>query len=253
MSFKRTASAAALGFAALFSLTGCLNMDMAVTVNPDGETAQMSYSTGYNKEKITKMYGESGLTNDSDICGMIMESENAEVNGTFTETKTQCVITSKVITFNYDESGIKSSSEADEFSLKENVSITKNNESSTVEFDFKSLDNSDTSYMSGSSMTEMIDSFNIVVNFPGKVTQATYDGVISKDNHSVTWDLDNVLDSVEDGLVLSATGDLKEANIIPLFIGLGIAILISVTIVAAVDYRRKPKAKTTLSENDENE
>jgi hypothetical protein len=72
---------------------------------------------------------------------------------------------------------------------------------------------------------EAINSFAVSATFPGNVTEANHKGKI--DGHTVTWDLDSILESIEAKEMLTATGESGEGGMIsfPVTIILIVALL----------------------------
>jgi hypothetical protein len=252
MSIKRTTGVVTVGAALLLSLTGCLNMDIDVAVKEDGKTADVTYQLGYDKAAILKIIKESGsesipnLSKD-DLCEQIEESitaEGSDYKATWSETKDECLASYETVPVQYDKNGLLPTREPNELIESSSVTITKLADTDTkVELDFSSLSELN-SEASAFTPEELFSSFTTTVSFPGKITGANNQGVLSNGDRTVTWNLDSLLKSIDDQKPLSVTGSVEPVTVAPQAIVVGIVALAAAVaaMATAIAVRRRKRS-----------
>jgi len=256
MKTTRTLATVASGVIILFSLTGCMSISMNVTINED-QTANASYSVGYDKAAFKTML-EAGGEKVTDVCAALQESQeegltdNKTVETTWTETEEECVLNAKsLVAVQFDENGIKKTDEVSEMDPTEGINIVKVGDSAQVTFDTTSFTETmgDAGESAGMTWDSVINEFNMIVTFPGEISEANFSNVISEDKKTVTWDKASILESAEAGESLKATGALSAGvSFVPFAIG-GIAllvILIAVIVVITLRRNRSVSAAPTI-------
>lgn len=253
MKLRRIVAAMALTGATALVLTGCMSYKMDVSVNED-KTANVQLSTGYDKAKMKQLLsyntengsGDPAPTDIEDVCASLQEQvassdEIAMIDKvTWSETEKECVATVLVENVPFDENGLSESKELSE--VADGVQLKAIGDSAQFVYSTARLQKSfgTDSQNSIISLDAILTDFDVTVSFPGEVSEANFDGVISEDKHSVAWNVDSLKLALDEGGNLEATGALSApVNILPFVIG-GILLLVVIGGAAAfLAFRRK--------------
>lgn len=253
MKIKRIIGAGTAGLALLLTLTGCVSMEVNVSVASDGETAELAYVIGYDKAKLAEAVA---MTDEApiDICKELSDRAaegSPEYVVTWSETATECVATYATAILAYDSDGIKPTKTANELIDGRNIAITRVDDQTAVSFDFTGLSEPSDSIVSGTDLRDLFSSFDVNVTFPGKVTVANYDATISADGKTASWTLDQVLASINDKETLSVLGDLNKIKT-STFLSIGVILAFVALSVAVFLFSRRDK-NLVLSYRKENQ
>lgn len=253
MKLRRIVSAMALTGATALILTGCMSYKMDVSVNED-KTANVQFSAGYDKAKMKQLlsydtesgFGGGEAAEIEDVCASLQEQ--AESSGetsmsdkiSWSETEKECVATVTVENVPFDETGLSESKELSE--VAQGVQLKAIGDSAQFVYSTASLQESlgADSQNSMVSWDAILTDFDVTVSFPGEVSEANFDGVISEDKRSVAWNIDSLKLALDEGGNLEATGALSApVNILPFVIG-GVLLLVVIGGAAAFfAFRRK--------------
>lgn len=253
MKLRRIVSAMALTGATALVLTGCMSYKMDVSVNED-KTANVQFSAGYDKAKMKQLLsyntetgsGDPAAADIEDVCASLQEqaASSGEVTMsdkvTWSETEKECVATVLVENVPFDETGLSESKELSE--VADGVQLKAVGDSAQFVYSTASLQESlgADSQNSMISWDAILTDFDVTVSFPGEVSEANFDGVISEDKRSVAWNVDSLKLALDEGGNLEATGALSApVNILPFVIG-GVLLLVVIGGAAAFfAFRRK--------------
>lgn len=239
MSPRRIAAALAVATVALLGLTGCVELDSTVSVNPDGKTAEIVSTTSVAKSMAAALatFGEEDTdidaTNLDGACEILnsqmeLAAETGELDADsplperWVEDGNRCVSvsTAEVV---YNESGIQE--------MKMDGAVLE--DESLFPYTIKKLGGStlvatDIAKDLGSESLDLayLDGLSITVSFPADVEKANFDGTISEDGKTVSWDLEAIKKAKEAGATLEATGSLGGANTALIIGGVAVAILL---------------------------
>lgn len=256
---RHIVSSLALAAVTTLALTGCMSYTMNVSVNED-QTANVEFSAGYDKEKMKQLlsydtengFGGGDAAELEDVCASLQEQAEASEETAmsekivWSETERDCVATITVNNLAFDETGFSENDELRE--VANGVQLKAIGDSAQFVYSTASLQESLGADAQNSmvSWDSILTDFDVTVSFPGEVSEANFDGVISEDKHSVAWNVDSLKLALEEGGNLEATGGLSApVNILPFVIG-GVLLLVVIGGAAAFfAFRRKDEGDDT--------
>jgi hypothetical protein len=246
MKTRRFIAAAATSVVALLTLTGCISVEMKITVNSD-DTANGSVAMSFDKTVIGPLLAMSGedVTN---ICAFLetqMDSQAADTETTevkWSETSDACVMTSSSKTpIAFDENGLKQEIEG-----TEGMQIVKSGTSATISFPADGFaDGLDQMGSQAGGLDQILSAFTLQVSFPGAVANASHNGKIS--GNTVTWDLASLMAAADAEGDMTATGSLVSTGGGNLWMIIGIAVLLALVAAGVIFFlmRRNKGAAAT--------
>ncbi len=228
MKTPKALAALATGTVALLTLTGCISIDVGVTIHSDA-TAEPSSSISYNKTQLAPILATQGV---NDVCAFLREQQTIEDSESFTviwsETDELCTQTmTSTRTYSFDENGI-TDSDITAGSATAGLQVVKVGEEAKVTFNSSSFTEGLEQNTGEFGWDTILSGFALHVTFPGKVTEANLSGVISNDGRTVTWDIAGLKAGIDTSTDLTATGELTPSgvNVLPFLLGGALLLLL---------------------------
>ncbi len=241
--YRKLGSVILLGAVAL-SLTGCLKVDMGITIDPDGETGEFIVKESFDKKALESLSSMGGNTPMANICDQLKNgtSEDQKDLGKWTETDDLCLFVSDPITFNYDEKGLKAVNGDSSLISESHIDIQRVQGDVKVSIDFGYINDLAGSSNVGPGISSVITDFDVSITFPGKATFVSKGGKISEDGKTASWNKDQVFKSMDGGPKLEARGSLSSFDLLPLIIAGVIFLLVAGGVIVGIILFRKRSA-----------
>lgn len=241
---RKLGSVIVLGAVAL-SLTGCLKVDMGITINPDGQTGEFTVTESFDKKALESLGSMGGNPSEGGICDLVRTgmNEDEKETGKWTETEDACLFTSDPITFKYDEKGLKSLDGNSSLISDSHIEIQRSQGEVKVSIDFTYINDVEGPSETGAGLGSLISDFDVSITFPGKATFVSEGGKISNDGKTASWTKDQVFKSMDGSAKLEARGSLSSFDLLPLIIAGAIFLLVAGGVIVGIILFRKRSAK----------